>query len=88
MENKIVKFNREYESARSLAQHLTFEAVSAYFARKEIPFGKKQMRSLNMIGEDGTYTHLPCCCRINVYIPSSRQYLMAAKRPFSVIAGN
>ena len=47
-----------YEDARSLNQQLTFEAAAAYFARKAIPFGEKQMRSLNMIGEDGTYTNL------------------------------
>ena len=47
-----------YEDARSLNQQLTFEATAAYFARKEVPFGEKQMRTLNMIGEDGTYTNL------------------------------
>ena len=47
-----------YEDARSLNQQLTFDAAAAYFARKEVPFGEKQMRTLNMIGEDGTYTNL------------------------------
>ena len=47
-----------YEDARSLNQQLTFEATAAYFAKKEIAFGEKQMRTLNMIGEDGTYTNL------------------------------
>lgn len=47
-----------YEDARSLNQQLTFEATAAYFARREVPFGEKQMRTLNMIGEDGTYTNL------------------------------
>ena len=47
-----------YEDARSLNQQLTFDAAASYFTRKEIPFGEKQMRSLNMIGEDGTYTNL------------------------------
>ena len=47
-----------YEDARSLNQQLTFDATTAYFARREIPFGEKQMRTLNMIGEDGTYTNL------------------------------
>ena len=47
-----------YEDARSLNQQLTFDAAASYFARKDIPFGEKQMRSLNMIGEDGTYTNL------------------------------
>ena len=47
-----------YEDARSLNQQLTFDAAASYFVRKDIPFGEKQMRSLNMIGEDGTYTNL------------------------------
>ena len=47
-----------YEDARSLNQQLTFDATASYFARKEMSFGEKQMRSLNMIGEDGTYTNL------------------------------
>ena len=47
-----------YEDARSLNQQLTFDATAAYFARKEVPFGEKQMRTLNMIGKDGTYTNL------------------------------
>ena len=47
-----------YEDARSLNQQLTFDTTAAYFAHREIPFGEKQMRTLNMIGEDGTYTNL------------------------------
>ena len=47
-----------YEDARSLNQQLTFNAASAYFARREVSFGENQMRTLNMIGEDGTYTNL------------------------------
>ncbi|MBQ7520676.1 MAG: putative DNA binding domain-containing protein [Clostridia bacterium] len=47
-----------YEDARSLNQQLTFDETAVYFARREIPFGENQMRSLNMIGEDGTYTNL------------------------------
>ncbi len=47
-----------YENARSLNQDLTFDTAAAYFTGKKIAFGKKQMRSLNMIGEDGTYTNL------------------------------
>lgn len=47
-----------YEEARSLNQQLTFDTASAYFARKNVPFGDQQMRTLNMISEDGTYTNL------------------------------
>ncbi len=47
-----------YEDERSLNQQLTFEVTSAYFDKKKIPFGEKQMRTLNMIGADGTYTNL------------------------------
>ncbi len=37
-----------YEDARSLNQQLTFDAAASYFARKEIPFGEKQMCGLNI----------------------------------------
>ena len=47
-----------YEDARSLNQQLTFDETAAYFARREMPFGEKQMRTLNMVSEDGTYTNL------------------------------
>ena len=47
-----------YEDARSLNQQLTFDETAAYFARRQVPFGKKQMRTLNMVSEDGTYTNL------------------------------
>ena len=47
-----------YEDARSINQRLTFDKASKYFARKNIAFGEAQMRSLYMIGEDGTYTNL------------------------------
>lgn len=47
-----------YEDARSLNQQLTFEKTSEYFARRGVELGKAQMRSLHLIGEDGTYTNL------------------------------
>lgn len=47
-----------YEDARSINQSLTFGAAEAYFARKGIPFGDQQKRTLNLIGADGTYTNL------------------------------
>ena len=47
-----------YEDARSINQQLTFDKTSEYFAQKNIAFGEAQMRSLYMIGKDGTYTNL------------------------------
>ena len=47
-----------YEDSRSLNQQLTFEKASNYFAKKSIDFGKSQMRTLNLIGEDNTFTNL------------------------------
>lgn len=47
-----------YEDARSLNQQLTFEKTSSYFARRNLPFGAQQKRTLNLIGADGMYTNL------------------------------
>ena len=47
-----------YEMARSLNQQLTFESADAYFKKKEIAFGDPQKRTLQLIGEDNTYTNL------------------------------
>ncbi len=47
-----------YEEARSLIQQLTFEKAAELFKRRDIAFGAAQMRTLRMIGEDGTYTNL------------------------------
>ena len=47
-----------YEEARSLQQTLTFAYTQAYFAKKHLELGHNQMRSLNMIGDDGTFTNL------------------------------
>lgn len=47
-----------YEDARSLNQQLTFEKATEYFAKRNIPFGEQQKRTLNIIGADGTYTNL------------------------------
>lgn len=47
-----------YEDARSLNQQLTFEKATEYFAKRNIPFGEQQRRTLNIIGADGTYTNL------------------------------
>lgn len=47
-----------YEVARSIQQQLTFEKTAAFFEKENIPFGKTQMRTLHVIGEDETYTNL------------------------------
>ncbi len=47
-----------YETARSLNQQLTFETAETFFSGKGLPFGKEQMRTLKLIGEDGTFTNL------------------------------
>lgn len=47
-----------YEDARSLNQQLTFEKATDYFAKRKLPFGEQQKRTLNIIGADGTYTNL------------------------------
>lgn len=47
-----------YESARSLNQQLTFEKTAAVFHERGVEFGLAQMRTLHLIGEDGTYTNL------------------------------
>ncbi len=47
-----------YETARSLDQHLTFTKAAAFFKKRKAAFGKAQMRTLHMIGEDDMYTNL------------------------------
>ena len=47
-----------YEDARSINQQLTFEKAESYFAKRNLPFGDQQKRTLNIIGSDGTYTNL------------------------------
>ena len=47
-----------YEDARSINQQLTFEKAKEYLAKKKVEFGDAQKRTLNIIGEDGTYTNL------------------------------
>lgn len=47
-----------YEAARSINQQLTFENTENYFARRNLPLGDQQKRTLNIIGADDTYTNL------------------------------
>jgi ATP-dependent DNA helicase RecG len=47
-----------FETARSLAQDLSFKEASDEFERRGVEFGENQMRALGMIGQDGLYTNL------------------------------
>ena len=47
-----------YEAARSVDQHLTFNKATNFFEKRKVEFGKAQMRTLHLIGEDDTYTNL------------------------------
>ncbi len=45
-------------AARSLDQHPTFNKVVDFFSKRKVEFGRTQMRSLHLTGEDGMYTNL------------------------------
>ena len=47
-----------FERSRSLNQQLTFDKTLGYFSKKGVELGSVQMKTLKMIGEDGTYTNL------------------------------
>lgn len=47
-----------YEAARSLDQRLTFNKAIDFFEKRKIEFGRTQMRTLHLIGDDDTYTNL------------------------------
>ena len=47
-----------YEAARSLDQCLTFNKATDFFEKRKIEFGRTQMRTLHLIGDDDTYTNL------------------------------
>jgi ATP-dependent DNA helicase RecG len=48
----------KFEAARSLVQDLTFREASEEFDRCGIEFGRGQMQTLGIIGNDGLYTNL------------------------------
>jgi ATP-dependent DNA helicase RecG len=48
----------KYIAARSLIQDLTFEYAAEEFAKLDIPFGRTQMKSLGIIGENDMFTNL------------------------------
>lgn len=47
-----------FEEVRSLNQQLSFETATAFFAKRQLPLGEAQMRTLHLIGRDGTYSNL------------------------------
>ena len=47
-----------YEDMRSLDQELTFEKVTSEFAKRDLPLGEAQMKTLGMIDTDGLYSNL------------------------------
>ncbi len=47
-----------YEDMRSLDQELTFEKVTSEFAKRDLPLGESQMKTLGMIDADGLYSNL------------------------------
>ena len=51
-------FGRSYESARSIEQDLTFNALEKEMSLHNLELGESQMKTLHLIGGDGLYTNL------------------------------
>ncbi|MBI9093466.1 MAG: putative DNA binding domain-containing protein [Sphaerochaeta sp.] len=49
---------KSFEESRSLNQDLTFETLKQEMVLRQLEFGKSQMKTLKMIGEDKLYTNL------------------------------
>ena len=47
-----------FEAMRSLNQALTFDACTAEFAKRHIPFGPEQMQTLKLVDREGIYSNL------------------------------
>lgn len=47
-----------YEKVRSLDQNLTFDKSADFFKKRKVEFGKAQMRTLHLNGDDDMYTNL------------------------------
>lgn len=47
-----------YEKVRSLNQELTFEYTVSEMKKRDLEFGRPQMTTLGLIGDDGLYTNL------------------------------
>ena len=48
----------QYEDTRSLVQDLTFVEAEKEFKERNVPFGTNQLRTMNILNEDGLYTNL------------------------------
>lgn len=47
-----------FETSRSLEQDLTFDYARGFFERMHVSFGIPEMKTLGLIGKDGTYSNL------------------------------
>ena len=54
----VESYGKSYETGRSLNQDLTFTKLQQEMADRNLECGNVQMRTLNMIGEEGLYTNL------------------------------
>ncbi len=54
----VESYGKSYETCRSLKQELTFTKLQQEMSARNMECGTVQMRTLNMIGEDGLYTNL------------------------------
>lgn len=54
----IANSGRTFESIRSLNQNLTFETLAQEMQIRNIEFGRPQMLTMKLIGDDGLYTNL------------------------------
>jgi len=54
----VESYGKSYETGRSLNQELTFNTFTKEMTVLELDCGEAQMRTLNMIGEDGLFTNL------------------------------
>ena len=54
----VESYGKSYETCRSLKQELTFTKLQQEMSARNMECGTIQMRTLNMIGEDGLYTNL------------------------------
>lgn len=61
-EERILSMLREtgirFEENKSFLQELSFEETETYFKKRDIPFGRAEMKTLGLIGQDNDYTNL------------------------------
>ena len=54
----VESYGKSYETCRSLNQDLTFDYLKKEMTTRGLDCGEVQMRTLNMIGDDGLFTNL------------------------------